>query len=206
MVEFIAMIHAPIHYNSVCSCYLSDLHAIFAKLNYFCMSGPQAEISRGGFVGGRSRPPETLGYLVQNPAIQQFRGTSLKLSESPVYHYQFLKIFIKFYTNQDFDRQQSLFNQNVDFNSAYQFSRGGGGRTSQIASNRWANFGPKTCLPTIVELRVSSLTGAQLAQNDVYANLREGHFVIISRLKKRSYGRGSGVNGVKSCVLAISWH
>ena len=56
-------------------------------------AGPQAEIFRRGFVRygrgfwGRSRLPEALGYLVQNPAIQQFPDTSFTLSGSPVFHY-----------------------------------------------------------------------------------------------------------------------
>ena len=51
---------------------------------------PQAEIFRRGFVrygrgfGGRSRLPEALGYLVQNPAIQQFPDTSKRGPYEPL--------------------------------------------------------------------------------------------------------------------------
>ena len=47
--------------------------------------------------------------------------------------------------------------------------------------------------------------GAQLAQNDMYANLREGHFRLEEAALRQGVW-GSGVNGVKSCVLAISWY
>ena len=56
-------------------------------------------------VWGPLKVPRALGYmyLEQNPAIWQFLGTSFNFSESPVFQNWFLKIFIKFYINWDFD-------------------------------------------------------------------------------------------------------
>ena len=59
----------------------------------------QAEIFRGGLFdmaggsGGRSRLPEALGYLVQNPAIKQFPDTSFKLSENQCFPLLIFKDF-----------------------------------------------------------------------------------------------------------------